>query len=186
MRVAILGLGPSARDFDPAPFHHVLGLPWDVENEFKCTHMFEMHADQLLADPRSGRDEKYFELLEEIDSRTDVRLFTQADYPLANIIEDLGIDYFGSSPAYMLAYAISELCGERDELYVYGVDLSESIYDHQRPNLEFLLGVAMGRGIYVYVAPGGKLLSKGFSDMLGEMNVYYPERYGYDPEVRDA
>jgi hypothetical protein len=70
-----------------------------------------------------------------------------------------GTPYLESSLAYMMAQAIWEL-KPGDRIGIWGVDLHcESEYAYQRPNLEYLIGLARGRGIKVYVPPQSALLS---------------------------
>ncbi|KKK61087.1 hypothetical protein LCGC14_3017830, partial [marine sediment metagenome] len=92
-------------------------------------------------------------------------------YPLDEVKAITG-DYFGSSIAYMLALAIWQ---RRERVDLWGVDLSEDIYDHHRPNLEYLIGFARGRGMTVNVPPGSRLLSFDSS----KFEIHYPVRYGY-------
>lgn len=94
-------------------------------------------------------------------------------YPLAAVSACTG-DYFGSSVAYMLALAIYE---GADEIGLWGVDLSDD-YDHQRPNLEYLIGFARGRWREVSVPDGSRLLSRRKTDDYRGVEVKYPERYG--------
>ena len=193
MKIAVLGLGPSAEGFNHEPWDRVYALPWDNENRAKATHLFEMHPLGLACSPDSGRPENYLDELRELVGRP---LFMQKEYelvpnaeayPLAEIRQMLGLDYFGSSPAYMLAHAIWVLGpGEppgQDIIGLWGVDLTESIYDHQRPNLEYLCGHAHARGIQTAIAAGGRLLQHHPDDTIGALKVRYPARYGWDPEV---
>ena len=70
-----------------------------------------------------------------------------------------GTPYLESSIAYMLALAILEL-KPGDRIGIWGVDLHcDSEYAFQRPNLEYLIGLARGRGIKVYVPPQSALLT---------------------------
>jgi len=191
-RVAILALGNSALRFDPAGYDAVYALPWDAENAPKATHLFEMHPLELLGAPAtgiggSGRSVSYLETLRSHPIGT---LFMQQAYPevpnahaypLFDVQKTLGRDYFGSSPAYMLGLAI-HLRFERIEMY--GVDLDDSIYDHQRPNLEWLIGFAQGQRTEVYVPPASRLMTFRQFDRLGSIEVRYPVRYGYEPMVR--
>lgn len=83
--------------------------------------------------------------------------------------------YLESSIAYMFAMAMAEL-GRGDKIGVWGCDLATAgEYAYQRPNMEYLIGMARGMGIKVYVPPVNVLLS--------------PNRevsYGFDLPVRNA
>lgn len=68
-----------------------------------------------------------------------------------------GTPYLESSIAYMLALAIYE---KVDRVGIWGVDLHcESEYAYQRPNLEYLIGLARGKGIKVQIPPQSALLT---------------------------
>lgn len=70
-----------------------------------------------------------------------------------------GTPYLESSIAYMVAQALLEL-KPGDRIGIWGVDLHcESEYAYQRPNLEYLIGLARGMGIKVYIPPQSALCS---------------------------
>jgi hypothetical protein len=83
-------------------------------------------------------------------------------YPIEEVTKLIGkatskpTPYLESSIAYMLALAILEGV---DRVGIWGVDLHcESEYAYQRPNLEYLIGLARGRGIKVFIPPqSGKI-----------------------------
>jgi hypothetical protein len=55
-----------------------------------------------------------------------------------------------------------------DKIGIWGVDLHcESEYAYQRPNLEYLIGLARGRGIKVFIPPHSALLSHAFGVPYG-------------------
>ena len=70
-------------------------------------------------------------------------------YPYEDVCADLGTDYLTSEVAFMLALAIHQ----RYELIkVYGVDMAHGTeYLDQRNCVEYLAGIAKGRGIEVWV-----------------------------------
>jgi len=79
-------------------------------------------------------------------------------YPRYEVVADLGIDYLTSSIAYMLAFAIYL---HYTEIHMYGVDMSgDTEYVHERPCVEFLLGIAHARGIKV-ILPQNSPIMKG-------------------------
>ena len=83
--------------------------------------------------------------------------------------------YLSSSIAYEIALAIYE---GFSEIHLYGVDLNtESEYAWQKPGVEFLLGVAAGRGIRVVLPENcpllkGTLYGRGFLSERGEHMSY--------------
>jgi len=78
-------------------------------------------------------------------------------------------DYYTSTISYMLALAIMQM---RPEIHLYGIDLlQDDEYIYQRAGAEYLIGLARGMGLEVYIPPQSALCSAGYT-------------YGYtaDPE----
>lgn len=153
-RVAIAGLGPTHDDV-PWSEWETWGVAWDAWFP-RYSLGFEMHDRQLWTP-------KHLERMK----RADIPILMQKEcedvsmsraYPRYAVELTVGRDYMGSSIAYMLAYAIYR---KADEIGLWGVDLSDDMHDHQRPNLEYLIGFAEGRGIKVHVPKGSVLLSGG-------------------------
>lgn len=66
------------------------------------------------------------------------------------------VPYLESSVAFMLALAIYE---KPDRIGIWGVDMGTTTeYYYQRPNLEYLIGLARGMGIPVFVPPDCALM----------------------------
>ena len=66
--------------------------------------------------------------------------------------------YWSSTPAWMLAWMLMQ---DYKEIHIYGIHLStEWEYIHQRPNLEFLIGMALALGVR-FVIPERSSLLKG-------------------------
>ncbi len=89
-------------------------------------------------------------------------------YPIQDILKAFG-DYFTNTISYMLALGIME--GHYEEIHVYGVDMAvDSEYFWQRPSCEYFLGLAMGRGIKIYLPEECDLLKTrflyGFDDKM--------------------
>lgn len=77
-------------------------------------------------------------------------------FPVDEIVEGLGRDYFTCCPAWMIGFAIA-LGFER--IHVYGVDMaSDTEYATQRNCCEYWLGVAEGRGVEIMVPDTSDLL----------------------------
>lgn len=153
LKVAIIGLGPSHCD---APWHDSTwqkwGLPWDEGYWRWMDRHFEMHDMRLLESEHSKRREGYFERLAECDvlymQAEDESLPNARAYPFADVAETVG-PYWNSSIAYALALAIHE---GAEEIGIWGVDMDGTDeYDYQRPNLEYLIGLARGLGIPVFI-----------------------------------
>ena len=168
--LAIIGLGPKTHD--DAPWEDETWERWGlIEDAYvpRCHFGFEIHDDPELVAARIPR-------LQEIGipvylNRSIMSVPMSLSYPLNEVASLVG-DYFGSSIAYMLALAIWQ---GRERMDLWGVDLSEDIYDHHRPNLEYLIGFARGRGMMVGVSSGSRLLSFDGS----KFDTPFPIRYGY-------
>lgn len=84
-------------------------------------------------------------------------------YPWKDVFREFG-RYFNNSISEMIALALLEGC---THLSLYGVDMAQSDpslhagnpeYQHQRPSCEYMLGVAAGRGVKVFVPNESDLL----------------------------
>lgn len=159
LKVAIVGLAGDCRDSVPwsDPAWELWGLPWDAEGWPRLHRTFEMHDDLTP-------DAAYSERLQSC-----ARLYTQANYPVAEVAQTTG-GVFESSVAYMLALAIHE---GAEEIGIWGVTMEgNDEYAYQRPNCEYLIGLARGRGIKVFVHERSSLCK------YGRKFPIYPERYG--------
>ena len=167
--LAIISLGPETHDL--APWEggwECWGLAWDAYAP-RCDLVFDPHDDiERLAEKTS----RYREIGIPIYlNQVNPEIPLSRQYPL-DAVKDLVGDYFGSTVAYMLALAIYQ---RRKRVGLWGVDLSDDIYDHHRPNLEYLIGFARGRGIIVDLPEGSRLLS--YDGTL--YPTHYPVRYGW-------
>lgn len=90
--------------------------------------------------------------------------------PRDEITHALG-GYFTNSISWMVAHALIEwrdagYTPDECQLHIYGVDLAQAgEYAAQRPSCEYLLGIAVGMGVTVYVPPSSDLLKTG--DLYG-------------------
>jgi hypothetical protein len=116
-------------------------------------HWFEVHPD--IERLRSGwlgwaiENQAHCEL-QELHSE----LEHSARYPIEAITKRFG-RYFTSTAAYMIASAIH--VGAK-EIGLFGVNMStDSEYMQQRPCCEYLIGLARGMGIEVFVSDGSPL-----------------------------
>lgn len=150
----VWGLNELHRQHDPALFDR-----W-----------FEVHNRKDL-----DTDAQHIEAL----SKFDIPVYMQDSYPdipasvpfpRDAIIKHFGVDYFTSSIAWEIAYAV--MLGA-EAIHVYGVDMAQDTeYAEQRPCCEFWMGIAKGRGIEVYVPPTSDLTKTigqyGFGDTGGD------------------
>ena len=164
----IVGLAPSTR---LGFLHEPPGTEiWTLNNAFKCftqeeltkfTRWFQIHPKEEWERNNAKELDDYRAFLNGL--RIPVYMddvhpeYTNSvKYPLEAIIQDLGYDYFTSSIAYLITLAIHE---KFEELHVYGVEMIFGTeYVHERPCVEFWLGVAHARGIGVVMPEGSTLL----------------------------
>jgi len=179
MKVAIVGLSPTTHDLAPFydPDWEVWGLPWDDGWWVYYDRLFEMHDLRLLESEASKRRLGYFDKLKEVD----VPLYMQEKY-FENVtpypFDAIEIKYFNSSIAYMLALAIHE---KAEEIGIYGVDMKgDDEYGYQKPNIEYLLGLAEGKGIKVTVPDESPLLKFNNTGIwFYDEKPVYVDRYGW-------
>lgn len=79
--------------------------------------------------------------------------------PVGPLVQAFG-DYFTNSVSWMIALGIAL---EFTHIEIYGVDMAvDTEYYHQRPSCEMFLGMAMGKGINVWVPDTCDLLKTRF------------------------
>lgn len=79
-------------------------------------------------------------------------------FPFKRLLEKYG-DYMGCSFAFMTALAIDI---GADEIAYFGVQLSGCEYYYQRPSTEYLIGLAKGKGIDIYIHNSSFLLTSNY------------------------
>lgn len=173
MEVSIIGLGPTKKQARGEKW----GLPWDADWG-AYDRLFEMHHMSLIENIPC-RPDGYIDRLCSVW----VPLYMQEQYfPHVTVypFEDVSktTDYWNSSIAYMMALAIHE---GYDRINVVGVDMkAEDEYFYQRPNMEYLIGLARGKGIEVNIpkeSPLCKFSPNGIK--YGNQYVNYNGRYGW-------
>lgn len=183
LKVAIVGLSPSTHDLAPwaDSSWEKWGLPWDDKGWALMSRHFEMHDMRLLDSPHSKRKEGYWGRLQDCErlyiQAPDARLPNAAVYPFDEVAKTTSA-YWNSSIAYAMALAIHE---GAEEIGVFGVDMeSDEEYGYQKPNMEYLIGLARGRGIKVMI-PDASPLCKFNSNGIRfyEHAPVYVERYGW-------
>lgn len=160
LKVAIVGLWTETHGMAhwDDPSWEKWGLAWDTE-AFSMDRVFEMHL------PREWKDNGIADYAERLSMMP--RLYLQEPhpelhqaqvYPLAEVSKTTG-DYFSSSVAYMAAQAIHE---GAEEIGLYGIAMEgHDEYGYQRPNMEYLVGLARGRGIKVHIPEQSPLCKYG-------------------------
>lgn len=193
-----MGLSPSTRHLVPSD-SEIYALPWDSEYSCRASRLFEMHDRGLLEQPEALRKESYWDDLAEMPQPIymhrhwddipssvpfpfdEVEKSVFSGFPRASW--DTQRDWYNSSPAYMIALAIHE---GATTIGLYGIDvLDDSEFTLERPCLEYLIGLAVGRGIEVVIPEGPTALGKfrGTGIKLGNMKPTYVNRYGYIDEL---
>jgi hypothetical protein len=115
------------------------------------------------------------------------------EYPFERVIECIGADYFQSSVSYALSLAITEIADYEDARYdaddpgqssheigLWGIDVhADEEWVYQRACIEYLVGLARGMGINVFI-PESSALCKFQDQMIkfGAIEVDYTQRYG--------
>lgn len=176
LKVAIIGLSPSTHDQAPwdDPTWEKWGLPWDSA-WVRMDRLFEMHDMRLLESKHSKRPKDYIARLQ----TANVPLYMQKAYfPSAIAYPFKVARYYNSSVAYAMALAIHD---GAEEIGLWGIDMADAEeYAYQRPNMEYLIGLAEGKGIKVYI-PEESTLCKFSHDGIRFYNhsPVYVDRYGW-------
>lgn len=152
----------------------IWGLPWIRYP--RITRMFDVHTQTCMEN--CGND--YYVKDEWLDQfhtecpntpvycdKTRASKYKNAiEYPFEEIINFLPQPYLENSIAYQLALAIKE---GAEEIGLWGVHMMARIeIEYERPSVTYLIGLAEGRGIKVYIPPGNPLF----------MSKYVDGRYG--------
>lgn len=187
--VAILGLGPSVHDF----LDLVKGFGsrrkycdqvWAINalgDAIRCDmvfHMDDIRIQEIRAVARP--DSNIAAMLEWLKtspapvmtSRLHPAYPALVEYPLQDVINDLGFDYFNSTAAWAVGYAIHK---GADKISLWGCDYTyPDAHDAEkgRACVEFWLGMAAARGIKIAMPKSTTLMDAMYSRQ---------ERlYGYD------
>ena len=183
-KVAIVG--SASRTVGQAPYKdpewEIWQLAWRKDEEVKyATRLFDMH---VIDGNRNKIPKDYIALLNKRSETipimgpvVDPRVPGMTEYPLDAVVDFLGGvseyasgNYFMSSIAYMFALAMYE---GYEEIGLYGVDLLDvDEYIHQKPNQEYLIGLARGMGIKVFIPQLSALVrgthQYGYMDQPGD------------------
>lgn len=168
-KVAIVGRCFSTRRDAPwdDPSWEKWSLGWDPVSPL-TQRIFELHKNFRMF--LGTQEEGDFHVAGLRMSKTPIYMLERHEdipasvrYPMEDVHALIGsatgkrTPYLESSIAYMLALAILERV---DRVGIWGVDLHcDSEYAFQRPNLEYLIGLARGRGMKVFIPPYSALLT---------------------------
>lgn len=177
LKVCIIGMSPDSRKNIPwvDSEWEKWGLAWDGDWA-GFDRVFEIH------DPASFCDDCYPKNYRERLSHCP-RLYLQRkmpefpgsiEYPLADVVKTVGMDYFQSSVAYMIALAVHE---GAEEIAIFGASMGDDTpYGYQRANAEYMVGLAAGSGITVHIEQPSALCQYQPEQ---EFIEDYPLRYGW-------
>jgi hypothetical protein len=187
MHVSIVALGPSSHSYltmmeGLGGRHAFCDEVWAVNSYgdvLACDRIFHMD-DVRIQEQRAVNNKKIGNMLAWMKA-THIPIYTSRrhddypalqEYPLEDVINTVGTDYFNCTPAYAIAYAIY-LGAKRISLF--GLDFTwPNSYDAEqgRACCEYWIGRAMQRGIEVFVVKTSTLMDANVPNDL--------RRYGYD------
>ncbi len=172
-KVALVGFADS---WKLAPFSDESIEIWGLNELHKYVprwnRWFELHDAETLGvtvrDLSEGEQKRHLEWLarEPAGGRPiymqpqfcDGRFPAATPYPLERMVAQFG-RYFTSTIGYMIALAIDD---GYEWIGIYGIDLaSDAEYPGQRPNAEYYIGIARGRGITVELAETSAICKAG-------------------------
>ena len=182
-KVALLGFADS---WKLAPFDDPTIEIWGLNELHKYVtrwdRWFEVHDDDTLGvtkrETSDGEQQRHLEWLTKQPAGKPIYMQPQfcdgrfpaaVPLPLEALVKEFG-RYFTSTIGYMLGIAMLD---GYDWIGMYGIDLaSDAEYPGQRPNAEYLVGYAKGKGITVEIAKTSALLKAGhlygFEKPIGE------------------
>ena len=162
---------------------------WDGEKYHRKAHRPDDYYQTCMVGAANSKKHKIYvqDGVMEKDVEDNIGLIT---YPFDRVIPVVG-EYFQSSIAYVLALAITDMVTHPDvlslnitiedcEIALYGIDASaDAEWAYQRACIEYLIGIAIGKGIKVTIPDTSSLLT--FHDQFikyGACNVEHTGRYG--------
>ncbi len=198
-RVAIVGTAPSWKQ---CPWDDPTLEIWSLNDAYtlglpRIDRHYELHPlDKLYFRPRDKqvvyaedvphghyvRPDGHLEWLQH--AAKTIPVFLQKDppkgwppnaqrLPIEQLEAEFG-PYWASGPAYEIAHAMLE---GATEIQIWGIHLStEQEYRDQRPNFEYLLGIARGRGIKVVMAEASPILKHGWKYGLEAKPTPHPAK----------
>lgn len=182
-KVALVGMAATSRHL--TPFDDPEWEIWALNESYhsknadkdklpymrRWTRWFQMHPKWDYLRPHNFNDPEHPQWLHNVNGRrrTDFPIYMleydpdipgSVRYPIEEVLAPYGVRarYFTNSFGQMIALAIH--LGFR-RIGAYGFEMSsDTEYSHQKPNAEFWLGVALGRGIAVDLPEGCALLGE--------------------------
>lgn len=161
-KVAIVGAAQTSRDM--APYDDESWEIWTLNDmgplAKRIDRLFELHSRAILERDAAVLQVEFDWL--KANQTVPVYMAEPQDwvpmavqFPTETILKEFG-DYFTNSVSWMMALALHEGV---DELALWGVDMAHGTeYAAQRPSCEYMIGLARGRGVPVYIPPQCDLL----------------------------
>jgi hypothetical protein len=158
-KVAIVGFATETRHL--APFDQDTFEIWGVNNIYSYVSrvdvLFEMHDKNEALTIKRHTDHYNWMKVEAAKQKIPIYMLkhfeeipTSIAYPISEIRAEFG-DFFTNSIAYTIALAIYM---KYKEIHIYGVgsgDFSFGEYLDQREGISYYIGLARGRGIFVFL-----------------------------------
>jgi hypothetical protein len=169
MNVSIVGKG---RGFENAPYE---GNVWGITqvNLFIPVSMVIDMNDYSLWGLKEAEDAKASKRIAEANG---IPYIDRSNYPLENVINYFGVDYFSNTVDYALALAIFQ---KYEYIDLYGINMElDTEYAYQKAGVEFWIGQAMGRGIKVVPHGEHTTILKTRDGLLYGYGT--PQRRGYE------
>jgi len=181
MKVALIGTAPSSRGL--APYQDSSWKIWACSqgNQGQLPRVdawFELHAiGDMTGEERRAWSLPFYAWLR--TQQFPIYMIEKNDlvpqaivFPRDLMLEKFGRNWFSSSIAWMMAYAIHQMRAG-DEIGLFGIDMGsmEEVYTHQRAGLHRFIEIAKEKGIIVHIPDE--------SD-LGQQ----PPLYGYSEATR--
>jgi hypothetical protein len=189
MHVAILGLGPSVRQFLELTKRYggrraFCDEVWGINalgDVFACDRVFHMDDVRIQEIRAAAKPESNIaEMLKWLKTATVPVVTSRAhpgypglvEFPLADVLTDMPMGYFNSTAAYAIAYALH--AGAK-KITCFGMDFTyPDAHDAEkgRACVEFWLGVAAERGVQISLPKT--------TSLMDAMNPQALRFYGYD------
>jgi hypothetical protein len=166
-KVCIIGFAESSRGQVPwndesFEFWGINRLHVVMPEHAHFDRYFQIHDVELI-----GKDPEHLEWLREWGGPVYLRpedvgaveMPNAQAFPVRALVRDFR-PYYTNTISWLIAMAVAM---EFKEIHIYGVDMAQdgiiqAEYRVQRPSCEYFVGVAEGRGIYVYIPPSSDLL----------------------------
>lgn len=164
--------------------------------------VFQMHHPAIWKNPDNRNDPNHYAWLCQPQGKLEIMMREQyaevpnaVRFPLEKVCEltnglkrgDEVVQYFTSSVAYALGLGVYR--GYKD-ISIYGVELETNTeYQYQRENLNFWVGVALGKGCKINIPEQSGLfraLLYGYDGDISLPEQMFTERYALNIENRDS